>query len=300
MFGNTPTASRGGASGACGSLPTLAYVVRFLANPFVAAPTQNHLKNLASLRSRKGRRAHGSFLVEGLRSVEAAVNAKAPLIEILMEHEKAADVRLRAHLEAADVPILAIARRDLARLSDVEHGQGVIAVARSVVMDAPRALDGAQAVLALDGVQDPGNVGTLVRTAAWFGVDVVLAGPGTADFESPKVVRSSMGGLWDVRLVQTDDLGSILKDLAQNGMTITGADVAGPPAASWKRDRAGVLVLGSEAHGISDAVRALLDRRVSVNSNRSAVGRGVESLNVVVAGGILMERWLGAGRQTVL
>ncbi len=255
-------------------------------------PSRNHLKNLASLRRRKGRREHGLFLVEGLRSVRAAVEAGAQLTEILIEHEHSGDVQLRAALETADVPIHVVARKELARLSDVQHGQGVMAVAHSLVVEAPRGLDGAQTVLALDRVQDPGNVGALVRTAAWFGVEVVLAGSGTADFESPKVVRSSMGGLWDLRLVQADDLAAALENLAQNGMVITGADLGAQPAAEWKAGRKGVLVLGSEAHGISDDVRAHLDHRVSLPPKRRAEGRGVESLNVVVAGGILMEQWL--------
>ena len=221
------------------------------------------------------------------------MEAGAQLTEILIEHDHSGDVQFRAALEAADVPIHAVARKELARLSDVQHGQGVMAVARSVVVEAPRGFDGAQTVLALDGVQDPGNVGALVRTAAWFGVDVVLAGLGTADFESPKVVRSSMGGVWDVRLVQTDDLGAALENLAQDGLTITGADLDGQPADGWKPDRKGVLVLGSEAHGISDGVRAHLDHRIALHPGRPVEGRGVESLNVGVAGGILMERWLG-------
>ncbi len=256
-------------------------------------PTRNHLRDLASLHRRKGRREQGLFLIEGHRSVQAALAANARLEEILVDYALTIDKALLDLAKIANVPIHAVGEQDLARLGDVQHGQGIVAVAQTVTMETPNGLDGARTVLALDGVQDPGNVGALVRTAAWFGVDVVLAGSGTADFESPKVVRSSMGGLWDVRLVPTDDLGSTLKDLAQNGLAITGADLDGQPAASWKPSRTGVLVLGSEAHGISDGVRGLLDHRVSLASPHPVEGRGVESLNVVVAGGILMERWLG-------
>jgi tRNA G18 (ribose-2'-O)-methylase SpoU len=103
-----------------------------------------------------------------------------------------------------------------------------------------------------------------------------------------------MGGLWDVRLVQADDLGAALETLALNGMAITGADLGGQPAREWRAGREGVLVLGSEAHGISEGARAHLDQRVSLHPNRPIEGRGVESLNVVVAGGILIERWLGS------
>lgn len=253
---------------------------------------RSYLKDLASLHRRRGRREHRLFLVEGVRSVRSAIQARAHLLEILIEDKLAEDAAFSDELMKAGVSIHALPRKDLERISDVQHGQGVVAVAMSVVEEEPSGLARANSILVLDGVQDPGNVGTLVRTAAWFGVDVVLAGPGTADFESPKVVRSSMGGLWDVRLARTDDLGGTIQTLSERGMAITAADLDGEPVAGWNGDNTSVLVLGSEAHGISDAVGPLVTNRVTLQSNRSAEKRGVESLNVVVAGGILMERWL--------
>lgn len=222
------------------------------------------------------------------------MQAGASLIELLVTDAAAADPRVAAVLEAARVPVHTVAARDLQRLADAQHAQGLVAVAEAVVGDDLAALDTAHTVVVLDGVQDPGNVGTLVRTAAWFGMDAVLAGPGTADLESPKVVRSAAGALWDLTLVRADDLAGALDALRARGLAIWGADLDGETAAAWKPEAAGVLVLGSEAHGFSEAALARLDGRVCLQPSRSEARRGVESLNVAVAGGILLHRWTRA------
>lgn len=260
---------------------------------------RQHLKDLAGLARRKGRRALGLFLVEGVRAVEAAVAAGAPLDGVLVTPEAAEDPRVAAALGAARAPVHVVPAKDLARVADVQHGQGVVAVARAVVREDAAALDGARAVLVLDGVQDPGNVGTLIRTAAWFGADAVLCGPGTADPESPKAARSAAGALWDLALVRLSApvaYGAALDGLRARGLPLWGADLEGEPAAAWAPPREGVLVLGSEGHGLSAEAAVRLDGRVRIAA-RHPVGadrpRGVESLNVAVAGGILLHRWLG-------
>jgi TrmH family RNA methyltransferase len=143
----------------------------------------------------------------------------------------------------------------------------------------------------LDAVQDPGNAGTIIRTAAWFGVDALVAGPGTVDFFNPKVVRAAMGGLWDVRLSRTDDLVVLLDRLAAAGFHRYGADLEGMRLRDWSPRVPSVLVLGSEAHGVSPEIAAAVDDRVTITG--SPRRHGAESLNVAVAAGILMQHWLG-------
>jgi TrmH family RNA methyltransferase len=149
--------------------------------------------------------------------------------------------------------------------------------------------------LLLDGVQDPGNVGALVRTAAWFGVQTVVGDEGTADFENPKAVRASMGGLWDVALARVPDLGPVLDRLAAEGAALWGADLGGTSVAAWAPGHTAALVMGSEAHGLSADVAERLHRSGGglVHIPGAAGARGVESLNVSVAGGVLLARWLG-------
>lgn len=230
------------------------------------------------------------MLVEGVRSVEAAVEGGARLVQVIVSEDVRHEPRIRALLGRLDVPIHVLTPREVDALSDVQASQGVLAVAR-LQRTSEAELTDCATVLALDGVQDPGNVGAVLRTAAWFGAQAVLAGPGTADFFGPKTVRAAMGGLWDVRLAQTSDLTEALWRLRTSGFSLYGADLGGTPVRHWQPRSPSVLVLGSEAHGLSPDVRALLEERVSIQGAEGR--RGAESLNVAVAAGILMYRWLG-------
>ncbi len=252
--------------------------------------TERRRKEIASLARRKYRERLGQVLVEGVRSVEAAVAAGAPLLELVVGEGVRAEARVRALLARAGVPVHVVPDAVVARLSDVQASQGVLAVARAVLVP-PATLTTLHRVLVLDGLQDPGNVGTILRTAAWFGVEAVLAGPGTADFFNPKAVRAAMGGLWDVRLARTGDLPAALAGLRAAGFALYGADLAGEDARTWQPATPSALVLGSEAHGLAPAVAAALDARVTVPGH--AARRGAESLNVAVAAGILLYAWAG-------
>lgn len=248
---------------------------------------------------RKGRAKLGMFLVEGARSVESALRANAPLETILVSHEFAWS-SLLAEIEntsAEGVDVYRVSSREISRVSDVRHDQGVIGIARSIVRTDLQLLDEATALLILNGVQDPGNVGSLIRTAAWFGVDAVLSDTPTADFESPKVVRSSMGGIWDLALYRTADLKPVLEQLKQDRWTIYGADLHGIVLSEWSpadnKTTKGALVLGSEAHGIEGSLREAIDLCITIPANVDATSAGVESLNVSVAGGMMLQHWLG-------
>jgi len=250
-------------------------------------------KEIASLARKKYRERLGQLLIEGVRSVEAAVEADAPLVELIVSEAAQEDERVQAFVQAAAVPVHTVSEHDLGKLSDVQTSQGVLAVARIKLLPEDR-LSSCPTILALDGVQDPGNVGTLIRTAAWFGARAVLAGPGTADVFNPKVVRATMGGLWDVPLARTDDLATTLTRLQKAGFSCYGADLEGTSAARWTPRNPSVLVLGSEAHGLSPDVQALLDEHIAIQG--APRREGTESLNVAIAGGILVYAWLGKDR----
>jgi TrmH family RNA methyltransferase len=141
-------------------------------------------------------------------------------------------------------------------------------------------------------VQDPGNVGTLLRTAAWFGASAVIAGPGTAGLYGPKVMRAAAGGHWSLNLARTNSPGVFLDELRKTGCGLYGADLQGVPISAWTPRRPSALVLGSEAHGLSPAVLDRLDSPVAIP--RTPHQSSAESLNVAVAGGILIYEWLGA------
>lgn len=259
-----------------------------------ASLSNRRRKEINSLTRRSARKEKGQTFIEGVRSVEAALEAGAPLIDLVVAETTRTDPTVRALCDRAPVPVYVVTDAALAKLSDVQTSQGILAVAKTqYVREAAlvEALTPTATVLALDGVQDPGNVGTILRTAAWFGADHVVAGPGTAGLYGPKVMRAAMGGQWDLQLTRSADLGALLTRLRRTGVRLYGADLYGTRSTDWQPTRPSGLVLGSEAHGLSAGVQSAIDEPVAIpGAPRRA---GAESLNVAVAAGILIYEWTG-------
>ncbi len=251
-------------------------------------------KAIAALSRRRGRQHHDQTLIEGPRALRSALDAHAPLVSVVVTTDVLSDSEVQTLLDRVPVPVYETDADTMTALSDVATPQGLVAVAERRLQapgSMPERLGDAGTVLLLDGVQDPGNVGTLLRTAAWFGASAVVAGPGTAGLYGPKVMRAAAGSHWALPLARTDDLGPLLDRFRRQGAALYGADLQGIGARAWRPTRPSALALGSEAHGLSAAVLNRLDTTVSLRgvSNRPAA----ESLNVAVAGGILLYEWLG-------
>lgn len=251
-------------------------------------------KAIKSLSRKKNRVEQNAFLVEGMRSVDAALAAaekgRAELRLLITTADSHSDERYRRAMrlgaESVDVPA-----RELNKLSDVESSQGILIVA-SIPGPDPEKLQHKNRVLVLDGVQDPGNVGTLVRTAAWFGIEGVVFGPGTADLYGPKAARATMGGIWDVEALQVEDLHTWCREWREAGKVIYAADLGGVSVSDWIPSFPSALVVGSEAHGISSSIIPHISERIHIHGG---MDQGVtESLNASIAGAVVMASWVGA------
>jgi len=249
---------------------------------------QKTRKEISSLHRRRHRDSHDAFIVEGTRSVDAALLAGARVRFLVQTHEAATETReLRARELGGET--YEVSPRELEKISDVETSQGVLLVAGRRLLKDEAVLDAAS-VLVLDGVQNPGNVGALLRTAAWFGVGAVLAGPGTSDFFNSKAVRASMGAIWDLKLAETADPAAWLETFRRRGGRVWAADMTGVPVGDWDPGPPpSALVIGSEAHGLSEALRSRLDGLVHIPRSRST--RITESLNAAVAGALVLSEW---------
>ncbi len=181
-------------------------------------------------------------------------------------------------------PVFIIEDKELGRLSTQRQPHGVVAVFGEPSADGYDFAQHAR-LLYLDGVADPGNAGTLLRTAEWFGVEAVLAAPGSVEWYNPKVVAAARGSLFRLRLgvVAATDLREHLPE-----HVVLLSDLAGESYDSVVWPERGVLVLGSESHGPSAGVRAVASIVVTIPSRDSVP---TESLNVAVAGGILLASW---------
>lgn len=227
-----------------------------------------------ALKERKGRRESGCFLVEGFKMVEEALASSFTVEAVLAQEECLA--ALPAH---PDCPVYLLPAGVLAAVCDTKTPQGVAAVVRM----AQRPAQGGR-LIALDGVQDPGNVGTILRTADAAGLDGAILSEQCADVFGPKTLRATMGSVFRVPVSVTDDLPGCLRALRQEGYSVLSSQLDGEPF--YRRDGVGerfCLVIGSEGNGVSDAVKAEATHRLKL-----PMRGGAESLNAAVAAGIMM------------
>lgn len=246
----------------------------------------NLVSLVRDLQRRKGRRRRGLAVAEGVRLVEEALGAGVPLTGAVVADDLDRTARGAALLEALAahaVPVVAVTPRALSQLADTDTPQGVLAV-----VDPPRGRlndirprPGA-AVLVLDAVQDPGNVGALLRTAFALGcAGAVLLG-GSADPANPKVMRAAMGATF--RLPWAPATEGELAAWARDGAVTLWA-AASDGTALGRLDPPGrlALIVGNEGAGVRPAVRQLAQASIAV-----PLARGAESLNVAVAAGIIL------------
>ncbi|MCC8037593.1 MAG: RNA methyltransferase [Bacteroidales bacterium] len=243
--------------------------------------TNAEKKLVGSLGQAKSRRESGLFLAEGTRCVLEAL----PLFGC--RYLLATDDWLRAHSALSlGVEPTRVSARDLERMSQQKAPQGVLAVLEIPV----KALDvenlKGKLTVALDTVQDPGNVGTIVRLCSWFGVETLLCSKGCADVYSPKVVQSTMGALGRVN-VQYCDLEETLPRIGEPvyGTFLDGKDLFHTPLT-----RSGVIVMGNEGNGVSEGVARLVSDRLYIPPY-PADAEAVESLNVATATAITLARF---------
>lgn len=247
--------------------------------------TRSDDRLIHALKSRSGREKHGLFLVEGIRVVEDLLASGIDL-EFAVVSTTLGDSPRGAALRdtlARTTTVREIDEHALGRVTETETPQGVLAIAHipMCTLDAIT-LAHESLVLVLDAVQDPGNVGTLIRSADAFAAAVVIGLPGTTDFWSSKVIRSAAGAAFRTPLVNAPEAAT-WEWLAQHDVVICGADMAGEPAATLDLRGRVALVVGNEGAGLRGQTRAHLSHIVSIPM------RGhTESLNVSVAAGILL------------
>ncbi|MEO7359080.1 MAG: RNA methyltransferase [Gemmatimonadaceae bacterium] len=237
------------------------------------------------LQRRKARDKTQRFVAEGVRSVESLLDSPLKITGILTVARLADDVRglaILARAEQNNIPILQVTEAEFASSANTDTPQGVLAVA-----EIPNAFlapaEGVRRYLVLDGVQDPGNVGTIIRTALAFGVGATVCLPGTVDVWNAKVVRSTMGALFRHPVVAMTGAG--FGEFCQaHKVECWAADTEGTSLhlVTDVPDRL-ALVVSNEGAGLSTDAAVLATKRVAI-----PMAPGVESLNVAVATGILL------------
>lgn len=239
------------------------------------------VKEVRNLQARaRARREAGVFVVEGMRLAEEAFQAGWKVQLCLYTPDLAQrGLDLVAALSAANVPVEAVAEHVMSSVSDTQSPQGILLVVE--IQQGPK-LEHLETLLVLDQVQDPGNVGTLMRTAAAAGLDAVLLTDGSVDAFSPKVLRAGMGAHF--RLPVLSSSAEQVVDLCQShGLTLWAASVDAGESYTEADLRSPVaIVIGSEAHGVSGPLYE------SSHRLHIPMPGGGESLNAAAAGAVLI------------
>lgn len=241
------------------------------------------------LRRRKARDRERMFVAEGVRAVEELLDSELRLKGVLVAPQLSGAPRgtaLRERLEASssarDFGLVEVNEQEFRSAAETESPQGVLALAEAPERSFDKLPGDLARLLVLDAVQDPGNVGTMLRTAAALGVGATVALPGTVDIWNAKVVRGAIGAHFRHAAFATsvEELRGFLDD---TGMPLWAADAAGEPISGGDRPDRLALAVGNEGAGLTPAVIAMAARSIAI-----PVADTVESLNVAVATGILL------------
>ena len=237
--------------------------------------TKNIIKQIASLRQQKFRKELGLFVVEGRKMTEELLHSDFETTELY-----ATEAFLSDHPSFADAET--VSEVQMEQMSGQDTPPGILAVVRIPKQGEIRT--SSRLVLALDGIANPGNMGTLIRTAEWFGIHDVVCSSDCVELWNPKVVQATMGSLFRVKVWSTN-LANYLQKAKAESKAVYGALLEGEDLFQMQTKPEGILVIGSESHGIRAEVLPCITHPITIPR---ASGSVTESLNAAVAGAILM------------
>ncbi|WP_089999245.1 TrmH family RNA methyltransferase [Chryseobacterium taichungense] len=238
--------------------------------------TAHTIKILQSLDKKKFRQKYNLFLVEGNKTINELFNSNFKIKEIFSTDPQ--------KLDRANVPVTHISENELKKISFLQHPKDSVAVC---YLNEEKKLSDQNLQLVLDGIQDPGNMGTIIRLADWFGIEQIICSKDTVDFYNPKVIMSSMGSFARVNIVYEN-----LTDYLLNTKNLNiGTDMDGENIYSFERPERMNLILGNEGNGMRPETEKLLQKSVMIP--RFGKSQSTESLNVSMAAGIILGQLFG-------
>ena len=258
---------------------------------FATMISRNQIKYVQSLRLKKFRDQHGVFIAEGDKIVAELIGSKLP-VKMLFALEEWVNLHRQNISENIDLHV--VSGKELERISNLKTPNKALALVHKPQNLFPGEIFSEGLVLMLDKIQDPGNLGTILRTADWFGVRHVICSSDTADVYNPKTIQSSMGSFIRVQTCYTDLSPCI--DRLDEEVTVYGAFPDASDLYAVKPTLPAVLVVGNESKGISAEVAERIDQKLMIPSGIKDLQNRAESLNAAMATGIILS-WLSKSTQ---
>lgn len=237
--------------------------------------TKSTIKFIKSLQEKKYRKQEQCFIVEGAKSVEEVLNADFEVRMLVASPQ----FLQRVKFIPEDTEVMESKPSEMSGMGDFQTNDAALAVVRMKAKQIPNISDD-NFTLLLDDIRDPGNLGTIIRTADWYGITNILASEETVDFYSPKVINATKGSFVRVNFVNAD----LPVTLAQQSLPVYGAFLDGEDVHKVGFGKGGILVIGNESWGISPAVEKFVTKRITIPRFGKA-----ESLNAAIATAIILD-----------
>lgn len=247
--------------------------------------SRNKIKLVKSLQLKKQRHSQQAFIIEGTKLFTEAIRTSAQILETYVTRDWLNEHAALVHNRYYDI----VSEKEMNEISQLATAPGLLAiVAIPACTYNIKELEG-KLSLALDGINDPGNLGSMIRSAEWFGVEYVFCSEDTVDVYNPKVVQATMGSIFRVKTIEMS-LTKLFQDASSNGIKVMGAMMEGENI--FKTNLANeneLLVIGSESHGIRDHLLPFIQKKITIPAyNISNSDIGAESLNAAIAASIIL------------
>jgi TrmH family RNA methyltransferase len=246
------------------------------------------IKKIKSLKEKKYRDIENCYIIEGIKLVKEAIaeNAKIKQIVVCEDCINDGEIDTDTLYEIAKFDVVYVTEKVFKTITDVKTPQGIIAVIEKNNINSK--IDYSQdIIIALDGVQDPGNLGTILRTVDSANLKQIILSKESADSYNPKVVRSTMGAIFRVNIIEADSLKDMLQEAKKNNFKVMVTSLDTKNSIYDVDYSKKVIVIGNEANGVSKEVQAIADEKVKI----PMLGK-TESLNASVAAGIMIYEYV--------
>ena len=246
------------------------------------------VKKIRKLKDKKYRDELGVYVIEGIKVIEEAINENVEIEKIVICEDctEASIIPQKLMYAIAKYNCIYVSKKVFELLTDVVSPQGILAIVRRPEKN--EKIDyNAELILALDGIQDPGNLGTILRTADSVNLNQIIVTKNTADCYNPKVVRSTMGAILRIKIIETESLVNTLKEAKKNKFKIVATSLDTQNNIYDIDYNKKVIVIGNEANGVTKEVQSMADNKVKI----PMLGK-TESLNASVATGIMLYEYV--------
>ncbi len=254
----------------------------------ISSKDNEFIKHIKKLKDKKYRDINKEFIIEGIRLIKEAIEEKAEIKQIVIcDNCLNSDVIPKELMyEIAKYECIYVTEKIFSTISDVSTPQGILAIIGRNTTEAQ--IDYSQDIIvALDDIQDPGNLGTILRTVDSIGLNQILVSKGTADSYNPKVVRSTMGAIFRVKIIECEDLEKTLKEVKEHKYELLITSLQTKNSIYDVDYNKKIIVIGNEGNGVSKSIQDISDIKIKI----PMFGK-TESLNASVATGIVLYEYV--------